>query len=271
MTFSALSFPSYSTEAVFASADAWSTPPSSVLGDLTRPRMRAVATTSGLRTITFTLPVQRQIQFIGLVHHNGSLLARFRVYLFSDNNPDPVGNVANIVYDSGPAAPWGIAAAVPQFAGVRPFVLPAAIGVQSGAIVLNSRAAVDAIPWQLGGVEISGIWSFTDIDVAREFGLKETVQYEDAGGGVQHAISQWTPRTLKFKRKAVARAELETTAMDFFAEKRRTKPFVWMYDKDSTSWSHQCFLVHNRTLPNIVTNTAATGSVAFDLIEHLGS
>lgn len=170
-----------------------------------------------------------------------------------------IGPVTSIV----PALP-----AAPQ---VRPVVLAAPVNAIAGRLTLYDRAPLDNVAWEIGGVEMGGWWEWQDVEVPRERGRGGSAIEQDLGGGVTHVTKQWLPRTWRGERGVVDQSEVETTALDFQLEKRKTRPFVFVHDYDDPStWPRESLLVTNQSLlPSQIFNFDV-GRVGFDFLEHLG-
>src|SRR5690349_17721043 len=71
------------------------------LGQMVRLQPPARASGGGNRTLTWTLDSMQQVQFFALIGHNLTAGDTYRLRIFSDNNPDPVGNAGSITLDTG--------------------------------------------------------------------------------------------------------------------------------------------------------------------------
>lgn len=267
---SGVSFPSYASLPAFAmvSGSADASYPVQNLSDLKRIRRIFKAGATGAVSFTFILPAAASIQFLGLMDHNGAAGSTVRYRLFSDNNPDPVGNAGAIVHDSTAVGifPTGSAPST-LWAQNRPYKITAAVTARSCRIDLSAHAS----KWEIGGLEIAGWWEWTDVAVPREFGVSPTDVVVDLGANIQETRSQWSPRTVIVQRSVVTQTENETTAQDFMLEKQLSKPFVWVWDyDDATTWPREVILVTNASMPRNPQNTYPAGSQSFAFLEHLG-
>lgn len=271
---SGVSFPSVAAEAVYTSVTGAMDAnfPIANLSDLKAIRRVARRSSNTGWDFTFLLAASRSVQLVALCQHNASAAETVRVRLFSDNNPDPVGNAAHIVYDSTAVLVWPTGSSPsPLNRWVRPIVLPAAVNALSGHISLSSRAGTDGLAWEIGGVEISGWWEWKDVSVPRELGIISGAQAVDVGGGVSHMTTTWSPKRWAGVRNVVDQSEVETTALDFMREKGRGHPFVFVYDADdATTWNREVMLVCNQTLPPAKLDQTVSGQVAYEFREHLG-
>lgn len=261
---SGVSFPSYAADPTYAmvtgTADA--SYPVSNLADLYNIRTVFKAGGTGAIAFTFIFPANRTIQMIGLLHHNAPAAATVRYRLFSDNNPDPVGNSAHQILDSG-ALTLQTNSLYPQ---CFPYRMSAATAVRSGRVDLSSNT----VAWVVGGLELAGWWEWTDVQYSREFGLTPNDTVVAQPMGVDHAMSQFSPRTVKGSRALTDQAENLSTAMDFQLATKTSKPFVWAWDAaDATTFARECFLVRNASLGPPVQNDYPSGSQTFEFVEHL--
>lgn len=266
---SGVSFPSYASLATLAVVTGTlnASYPLSNLSNLKNIRKVAKTSTTGVLAFTFVLPAAVSIQFLALVHHNAAGAETVRIRLFSDNNPDPVGNAGAIVHDSTAVAmfPSG-AAASSDYPQNRPYRLSAAVTARSGRIDLSSHAS----NWQIGGLEIGGWWEFQDVQVPRSLGLQSNDAVVDQGGNIEDVTQMWSPRRVGIQR-LVLQSENETTMMDFQLEKKTSNPFMWVWDMDDPStWPREAMLVTNYTLPGAPSGDHPSGRQSFDFIEHLG-
>lgn len=267
---SGVSFPSYIGQATWAQVTgAWNASyPLANLGNLKRIRRVALGSGLGVRAFTFTFPAAVPLQFMSMLHHNGVAGNTIRYRLFSDANPDPVGNVANMIHDSGLKQLFPVGSAPSSdYAQCHPYLLDAALNVRSGRIDLSSHLVT---PWQIGGFELSGFWSWPDVTVPREFGVMPADIITELADNVDHGMTIWSPRSVLGSRGGVDQTEL-IKLLDFQREKGLFTPFVWMWDYDDpTTWPREVFLVtQNRFI--------AGGAVqypqarfGFDFGEHLG-
>lgn len=266
-------YPGYGSEATMTQVTGACTAnyPLSNLPDLKNIRAIAQASTTGQQVFTFSLTAARTVQALALAHHNAPLGATFQVWLFNDNNPDPATNPGGIVYNSGATvAIWPTDPGTILFPAVRPIVLTASVSCRSGRIQLNSRAALDAVAWELGAIEVGGWWEWKDVQVDRELGLKNTDNVLDLSNSVQQGQSQWAPRTWRGSREIVTQTEVEGTALDFQRERGLTNPFVWLWDyDDSATWARECMVARNNRLIPPVNQNYNASRLTFDFLEHL--
>lgn len=261
---SGVSFPSYAADPAYAmitgTADA--SYPVANLSDLYNIRTVFKAGATGAIAFSFIFPANRTIQFLALLHHNGPAAATVRYRLFSDNNPDPVGNAAHQIADSG-ALTLQTSTLFPQ---CFPYKMTAALAVRSGRVDLSANS----VAWVIGALELSGWWEWTDVAVSRQFGLKAQDAVAAVPFGVEHAMSQFNPRTVSGTREIVDQSENLTTALDFQLEKKTSKPFVWCWDvADSATYARECILVRNAQLVSPLQLDYPAGKQSFIFSEHL--
>lgn len=261
---SGVSYPSYSADATYTMliGAANASYPVANLADIYN--IRTVFKASGAGAVGFTLlfPASRTIQLLTLLHHNSPANGTVRYRLFSDNNPDPVGNAAHMIHDSGLIT----LQTSTYFAQSQPYRLSAAMSVRSARVDLSGNPS----PWSIGGLDLSGFWEWQDVAVPREFGIKSNDVTASQPFGVDHMMSQFGPRQIRGTRELVDQSENLTTALDFQLAVKTSKPFVWVWDAaDSTTFARECILVRNARLnpPQMLDYPA--GRQAFDFIEHL--
>lgn len=265
-----VSFPSYIRQATWAQVTGgWNASyPLANLGDLKRIRRVAKASGTGVRVFTFTFPAGVPLQFFSMLHHNGLAGATVRYRLFSDTNPDPVGNVANMIHDSGlkQLFPAGSSPSS-DYPQCHPYLLSAPLTVRSGRIDLSSHLSGG---WEIGGFELSGFWSWPDVTVPREFGVQPADIVSELPDNIDHGMKIWSPRVVAGSRGGVEQTEL-TTLLDFQREKGLFTPFVWVGDYDDvTTWPREVFPVtQNRFLPGGAVQYPLA-RIGFDFGEHLG-
>jgi hypothetical protein len=222
---------------------------------------------TGAIAITFALATLRQVQFLGVLHHNASQDATFRWRLFSAGAADPVTNAAHLVYDSGvlPFFPEGVTQDA-TYPAVTPHVAPEERALLTGRLDLAGNTA----PWQIGALEFGGWWDWPAISVPRELGVDNADTVVQQVGGADHVMGQWASRTVKGTRADVDITAERATFMDFQMQKGLRTPFVWLWDYDDpTTWARECLVVRNATLPALIANRHPLADLSFDLIEHM--
>lgn len=260
---SGVSFPTYTAEATFAvvSGAVHADYPIQNLGDTYRIRKVAKATGAGALSFTFVLSAARLVHLFTLLHHNGGVGDTARLRLYSD-----AGLTAQ-VHDTGalPLFPPGSSPST-LYPQNWPHKLPNDIFARAGRIDLSAHAT----GWVLGGFNISDWWEWTDITVPREFGVKPNDSGVDQPFASPHTTSVWSPRIISGNRSNVDQSEIETTAYDFFLEKKTHNPFVWIWDYDDvTTWAREVILVRNAALPPPKALSYPSGSFSFSFQEHL--
>lgn len=265
---SGVSFPSYASEAVWtvASGGFSSDFPIANLSDLKAIR-RVAKAGGGAQEIDFVLPAGRELEFIALVHHNGSATDTFRVRLFSDDDPDPVGNAGAIVYDSGAIAMFPAGDNDAGWSLCAPHRFDA-VTAQSGRISLSTRSSGS---WTIGGVEISGWWAWNDVEVDRGLGIVPRSVVTQQAAGVDHMTRVWAPRSWDGSRGIIDQAEVDTTLLDFQRATGFEEPFIFAWDvEDSSTWVRECFLATNERLGLGQVLFDGVGAFDFAFLEHLG-
>ena len=229
---------------------------------------RIFKTTGPTCKLQFNLPSAVSIGFVAVVHHNSDAGDTVRLRLWSDNNPDPVGNLGNMVYDSGTISMFpGASDQIALYPQSFPILVAGAPSSQSGLVNFSSNAAGT---WQIGGIEISGWYQQDGISVQRTFGLKSNDVVSPQPFGVQHVERTFSPRILSFSRDMTDQSENATTAADFQLEKTTSSPFVWVSDIDDVdTYQREVILMRNAKLTAPLMLAYPTGKLIFDLIEHL--
>lgn len=241
------------------------------LADLQRIKRPFQANAVGATSFTFTLPAIKPVQFLALIRLAGAAAGNtVRIRLWSDNNPDPVGNAAHIVHDStaisvipGGGPPYGLDDIWPM---IFPYALPASVNAQSGRVDLSASAGT----WQIGGLEISGLWAWTDSSFDRENSQANRDVITELPFNSDAPTQAWSPRTVKLARSLVDQSEARTTAMDFFGQTKMYQPFVYCWDvDDSATYPRECILMRNATIngPQMLDNPGA--KLEFDFVEHM--
>jgi|SRR5882762_7166833 len=269
---SGVSFPSYATlptwtlQATHGTADA--DYPLANLTDLVNIR-EIFKTTTGACWLQFNLAAAQVLQFLAIAHHNGDAGDTVRVQLWSDNNPDPVGNLANRVYDSGTISLFpGASDQIALYPQVFPLLFSTAgLSIQSGLVNLSGNAAGS---WQIGAIELAGWYQMDGTSISRSFGLKANDQVSAQPFGTDHVQAQFNPRIIGLTREMTDQSENATTAVDFQLEKRTDYPFVWVNDiDDADTYQREAILVRNSKLTPPKMSAYPVGKLAFDFQEHL--
>lgn len=227
---------------------AWSTDyPVSNLGDLIFiSKVARVTPAGGVVAFTFNLGAVQTIQFLSLVNHTILAPATMRVRLFSDLNPDPVGNAAAIVYDSAATAVWPTGGPVASYPSQRPLRVSAAgLAVGSGRIDL---AAVSG-PIDIGGLEVSQFWAW-DLSPGKDFGFDSRDPSLQLATGPADGTDGWLPRVLSGQIDFLRLAEASTTGLDFQSTQGLAKPFMFVENlEDASTWARGAMLARNITTP----------------------
>ncbi len=266
---SGVSFPSYAGQGTWSAGTATTFDadyPVTNLSDLkriTRKAKVAGATTYAFFNLTFA--AFRTINFCAMLNHNIVAPTKWRMRFYAE----AVANIANTpLLDTGLIDVWPSGSApISGLPAVTPFVFPASASVRTGILAVEIAAGLP----EIGGFECGGWWEWTDVAVPRELGISGNGTQEDMGGGVVHAMKEWSPRLIKGTRSVVDQSEIETTALDFQREKRLSQPFVFLTDfDDPTTWPREAVLVKNVTIPPSQIFDVDVGRFAFEFREHIG-
>ena len=66
-------------------------------------------------------------------------------------------------------------------------------------------------------------------------------------------------------------ADRSRSLHDFQRDHKTSEPFVWVRDLgDPDAWARECDLVRNQSRPALGKNASIFGSLALDMLEHLG-
>ena len=249
-------FPSYRSGAVAGASvnvdPAW---PAANGLDIKYVRKVVAAAAAGNMELRYTLAAPSPIQFLALALHNGVPGAAVDVQLL-----DASGNQVLAQTFTLPALPAS------PFLQTMPMYLAAPVVASQVHLTMRGNGA---LPWEIGAVEFSGWWDWSDEQMDRELGLQSTAFVLDQSNGVDHVMAQWSPRTLKGSRDYVAVAELDGLGIDF-QQLGRSSPFVWCEDvSDPTLWARQCILAVNDTRPTIKATGPDFGTFSYELREHL--
>lgn len=258
---SGVSFPSFAGDATYAmlANSAKTDFPVQNLSDLYN--VRSIFESSAVAATAFSavFSATRTIQLLTLVHTNAGALATVRYRLYSD------AAMTALVYDTGvtPMFPTGSAPST-VYPQNFPLLLPAPTACRAIRIDLSSQQ------WQIGAVELSGWWEWDDVAVSREIGIKTNDVVVQQPFGVDHVMSQFSPRTIKATRNMADQAENSTTALDFQLEKKTSRPFIWCWDiADPTTYPRECVLVRNSALTPPQQQAYPGGTQTFNFQEHL--
>lgn len=262
---SGVSYPSYAADATYSmvsgsTADA--SFPVQNLADLYNVRTVFKAGASGASAFTLVFSATRALQFLGLVHHNGPAAATVRYRLFSDTNPDPVGNSAHMVLDTG--------ALTLQTSSLFSQTFPAKLAAATSARSLRVDLSSNPVAWIVGALELAGWWEWTDVAVARELGIASNDAVVQQPFNVDHTMSSFGPRTWAGVRNFADQSESASTFQDFQLATKTAKPFVFCWDiSDSTTYARECFLARNNGLTPASMNDYPGSAQSFNFLEHV--
>lgn len=258
---SGVCFPSSASEATWTGTAFDADFPVTNLSDLVNIRRVAARTTTAAFSVDFVFPTARSIDFVAAVHHNAGPAATLTIQLSSGTDP-----TTNIVYSGTANLLRRTTDGDATFARVTPLALVAPLSVRSGRLTFSAND----VPMEIGGIEIGQFWSWYDVNVPREIGVESTAEVIPVGGGAEHAMMQWAPRTIAGTREVVDQSELDTKLLDFQRTNGTWAPFVWCWDAaDPTTWAREAVLVRNRTLPAGAMTESLSGRMAFAFLEHL--
>lgn len=256
---SGVSFPGFGADAAFAmlTGAASSDYPVANLADLKRIRRVFQASAPGAIAVSFVLAANQPVGFVGLVHHNASNGATYRVRLYSDAAMTTlVDDSGTLTFSLDPAS---------QFVAVTPYLPPAGLSVRAGRVDLSALTPA----WQIGGLEIAGFWAFPGLS-ARERGLQTGDQLQTPIEGVTHATRQFSPRIITSGRSLIDLTTDGLTLLDFQVAKGRSEPFVWLRAyEDAASWPREAVLVRNLALNPLTKAQPTAGQFPLNFVEHL--
>lgn len=263
-----VSLNSRSSTATFATiSGSWSSDyPVANLGDLWLiSKVAKVTPASNLAAFTFVLPSAVPVQFLAFVRHTMAVGALFRIRLFSDNNPDPVGNAGAIVHDSTDTAVWPSGAPITGYPSTRPYLISSPVTARSGRINFSSLAAAV----EFGGLEIGSWWGWPGFSPGKESVFVSSAPRTNLIGGAQVIEDVWTPRKVDGQIDLLAMATAATTGLDFQKRASLAKPFVYVQDiDDATTWARHCWLARNSELPPTVGRLYRHDTFQFRFREH---
>lgn len=242
-------FPSYIDGATIAlvTGTAAASYPVSNLNDILKAKNPFRSSASAAQAFTYVLAAAESTQFVALVNHNLPTGSTMRVRLFSDNNPDPVGNPGAIVYDSGTINVWTSGSPSTGFSTCRPIVLSAAVSARSGYINVTPASGIV----EIGALEVAGWWDWPGIAPGVELGLMQDEDFLGlAGGADDPGINSNTPRVANGEISYLALGTAVNTALDFQKTNGKQRPFVFVVDSTTgSSWARQCYLAVNADVP----------------------
>lgn len=264
-----IGYPSWVSDAVLTPAvGSWDTNfPLANSTDLIRTTNVSRATSTAQKEFKAIFSATRSIQLIALIGHNmTNAAAAVRVYGFSDNNPDPIGNAGHIVFDTGSLLVWpGGSAPVAGYRSIRPIVLSAAQSVRS---LYFAVAAVD-VNLELHGIEISGWWEWSGIGLGLQTGFLPSGQDKDLSGGAINTSDDWSPRQLTGAIDYLALGAAVNLAFDFQITNDLRQPFIFVEDIDTpTSWARTTLLVRHQAVDPLVGAVYRQDRFPVNFIEH---
>lgn len=240
--------------------------PISNAADIIRIFPPAMATAAGTRNVYFALAAPQSVQFLALVNHNLAAGDTMRVQLFSDANPDPVGNFAHMIYDSGVISVWpGGGAPARNLNATRPHLLPAPLTIQSGRVQVGA-----AQQFAFGALEVAQWLELPGLGYNREFGLDDSSSTQAFVGGAEYQPDVITPRLINGQVDYWAISALTNLGIDFQKAVGQRQPFVWVEDiDDPLTWARRCVLVRNKSLPPMVGAIYRHDTFQLRLVEHI--
>ena len=224
-----------------------------------------VTTVSNAFELQFVLSAAASVQIVALVRHtiNGGTV---RLRLWSDNNPDPVGNAAHIVYDSTAVSTWpGGSGQVPGYAATRPFLLANPVTCGSG---LLDFTGVGGVP-QIGGVEIGQFLPW-DVSEGANYGFVTDANDITFMGGASDSPITNLQRIAEGKCDFVSSTISTRTSIDFMQTTGLQRPFVFVQNyEDPTTWARWTFLARNSDIPPLIGAIFGWDQFEFRLKEHV--
>ncbi len=266
---SGLGFPSYTPDAVWtAVVGSWSTDyPITNLGDTIRTSKVARTTSTAQKEFKAIFPAVRTIQLVSLIGHNiTNAAAAFRIYAFSDNNPDPIGNAAHIIADSGSLLVWPTgSAAVANYRSIRPYLFSAPVAARSLYIAVNG---VDVSP-EFQAIDLTAWWEWSGIGYGFETGLLPGSDSRTLIGNAVDETDDEAARVVNGQIDYLALGATVNLALDFQIWAAMQKPFVFVEDYDTpASWARTALLVRNSALPPLVGAVYRHDRFQFRFVEH---
>jgi hypothetical protein len=257
---SGVSFPSYAAEPTWRAVSTTYSSGVSNLNDLVNiRRMATINPNGGQITLQCVFPVARPLQMLNVVHHNFPAGSTYLWSIYSDAAfTTNIANVSGSIWPS-PAVPNS------EYPAVAPMLAGTLLTARSCQLQVFGVGTAQAL---IGGIEIGGWWEWNNVEVPRAFGVRGSDRSTSLVNASPLTTLQWAARTVAGSR-VVTDTEVETTVMDFFREKGRAKPFVWLWDyADGATWARQNILVRNADLPPPSNEVLRGGRMKFSFIEH---
>jgi len=256
-----IGFPSYSSIAAWSTSAAMNAAyPVTNLSDMINLRRGAATTANGAAEFDFVLSSAQPIQLVSLINHNLQAGATVDIKLYSDS-------FSTLVFDSGTVSVWPAStSAAPPFTPCCPVLLPSPVAALTGKVTIAPGSQII----QLSAIDLAGAALWDQITSAQSRGFNPQTQKIKAPGGGYHNFPQWNPRTFVGHQDAQARAQLESTMLDF-KSLGLSRPFVFVRDiDDPTVWPREAYVATHKTLQNSVTDGPESGSDDFSIEEYLG-
>lgn len=263
-----IGYPSYTSEAVWtAVSGAWSADyPLANVADMIRSSQVARATSNAQREFKAVLPASRIVQFFAFIGHNiSSAAGAFRIYAFSDNNPDPVANAANIVADSGALLIWPSGAPVSGYRSIRPYVFSAPVLARSFYFAVS---AID-VNLEIEAIEIAQWWEWPGISYGFETGVMATSDTRELIGAPVDETDDPGLRTMAGQIDYLKLGADVDAADDFQLGTGYQRPFVFVQDYETpASWPRTTVLARNKTVSPLVGAVYRADTFQFRFVEH---
>jgi hypothetical protein len=256
---SLIGYPSHLSGASFAmitgAADADF--PVANLADLKRIRRVFKASASGGIAFSCELAADHSVEFVGLLHHNGTNGTSYRIRCYSD------AGMTTLVDDSGSLS-FSISADA-LFPAVTPYALPSPQTVRAVRVDLGNTG----VAWQIGALEVSGLWDFEPV-AKRELGISPNDEVSRHADGASHATRLFSPRVVGSGRELITAATDGATFRDFLKANGRSEPFVWTRAyEDAASWQREAILMRNASLPQLSRQASTLADFDLAFVEHL--
>lgn len=266
MTKTTLGFPRYTHLTTFSGGSWTAAYPAANLGVMPLARVaRSTDTLAASTTFTATMDENHPIRVIGLVRHNMSFAATYRVRLWNQANA--------LQHDTGTQLVWPMPYHSEVMRGATyccPIILPANLIVYRIQVDIVDTGNVQGYV-QIGLCEIATGWELsTGLALGYAQGFAVRTQMNEALGGVKYFNRQTKPRTAKGSVRHMPRNEAMTQAYEFQRQNDIDTPvLVVPFPDEAAHLLRTVFLARNVELSPIERVLTARDSFVLNLEEIL--
>jgi len=178
----------------------------------------------------------------------------------------PVADTGVVSVWPTPSAPVLLPNGNPRFVQSRPIVFNTPVSAQGGFIEIQSY---DGTKVQVGLIDLAAWWAWPGISLGRETGIDTQQTSVQLAGGGFWVPEEFTGRLVNGSIDYVALGASTDQALDFQFNEDLNHPFCFVSDySDPTTWSRECMMVTNNTVPALAGAAYRSDKFAFQFIEH---